>query len=280
MVFVKTDTILDKILAQKVNEVREACRESGHLAQMERAAAKAPPARDFARSLHRDTVALIAEVKKASPSKGLLIKDFDHVAIGKTYAGNGAAAISVLTDEQFFQGHLRYMSEVRENVPVPVLRKEFIIDPYQVYEARAANADAVLLIVMALEDYQLHDLHTLIRDLGMAALVEVHNEWELERALKVGATLIGVNNRDLRTFHEDLNTTARVARLVPAQATLVAESAIRSVADVRRMGELGAHAVLVGEGLVKADNIGQTVRAFSSQSRIYYASDGGLDYSR
>lgn len=278
--FVKTDTILDKILAQKVSEVREACREPARMAQIEQAAAKAPPARDFARALRRDTVALIAEVKKASPSKGLLMEHFDHIAIGKTYAQNGAAAISVLTDEQFFQGHLRYMSEVRENVPVPVLRKEFIIDPYQVYEARAANADAILLIVMALEDHQLHDLHALICDLGMAALVEVHNEWELERALKVGATLIGVNNRDLRTFHEDLNTTARVARLVPAQATLVAESAIRTVVDVRRMGELGAHAVLVGEGLVKADNMGQTVRAFSSQPRIYYASDGGLDYSR
>jgi indole-3-glycerol phosphate synthase len=278
--FVKTDTILDKILEQKVIEVREACREPGRLAQIEFAASKVPPARDFARALRRDHVALVAEIKKASPSKGVLIENFDPVAIGKTYAMNGAAAISVLTDEPFFQGHLRYMRDVREAVAVPVLRKDFIIDPYQIYEARANNADAVLLIVMALEDGQLRDLHTLTRELGMAALVEVHNEAELERALRVGTTLIGINNRDLKTFHEDLDTTARLARLVPSDVTLVAESAIRSVDDVRRMGELGAHAVLVGEGLVKADNIGQMVRAFSSQLRAYQTPDGSMDYSR
>jgi indole-3-glycerol phosphate synthase len=279
-VFVKTDTILDKILEQKVLEVREACREPARRTQIEYQAGKASPPRDFAHALHRDTVTLVAEVKKASPSKGLLVEHFDHIAIGKTYAQNGAAAISVLTDEQFFQGSLRYMREVREVVDVPVLRKEFIIDPYQVYEARANNADAVLLIVMALEDQQLRDLHNLTRELGMAALVEVHNEPELERALKIGATVIGINNRDLKTFHEDLGTTAPLARLVPSDVTLVAESAIRSAADVRRMGELGAHAVLVGEALVKADNMVQTVRAFSSQPRSYQTPDGSMDYSR
>src|SRR5690606_18372927 len=145
--------------------------------------------------------------------------------------------------------------------------KDFIIDEYQVYKGRAAGADTMLLIVMALTDSQLATLHKLIQELGMAALVEVHNEAELERALKVGATLIGVNNRDLKTFHEDLETTARVAKRIPSDVTLVAESAIRSADDVRRMGELGAHAVLVGEGLVKADNIASKVREFSSQPR-------------
>jgi indole-3-glycerol phosphate synthase len=159
------------------------------------------------------------------------------------------------------------MRSVRAAVNVPVLRKDFIIDPYQVYEARAAEADAVLLIVMALEDSQLVDLHILIGELGMAALVEVHNEVEMERALKIGANLIGINNRDLKTFHQDLDVTARLARLAPSTVTLVAESAIRDAEDVRRMGSYGAHAVLVGEALVKADNMALQVRDFSSQPR-------------
>lgn len=259
--FVKTDTILDKILAVKLTEIGD------NLAEVARRAREADPPRDFVAALHRDWVALIAEVKHASPSKGVLIEDFDPVALGTTYADNGAAAISVLTDAQFFQGSLAYLTEVRAAVNIPVLRKDFIIDPYQVYEARAANADAALLIVAALEDGQLTDLRALITELGMAALVEVHNEAELDRALKAGAALIGVNNRDLKTFHEDLGTTGRIAKLVPDGVTLVAESAIRSAADVRKMGALGADAVLVGEGLVKADNIGAQVRLFSRQSK-------------
>jgi len=264
--FVKTDTILDKILAHKEAEIT-ACERHTPLAEWRDQIKSVAPPKDFATALHRDTVALIAEVKKASPSKGILIENFDPAAIGKTYADNGAAAISVLADEQFFQGNIRYLDAVRTVADVPLLCKEFVLFPYQVYEARLHQADAVLLIVMALEDARLKDLHQLINELGMAALVEVHNEDELERALKIGATLIGVNNRDLRTFHEDLNTTARVAKIAPSGVTLVAESAIRSPEDVRRMGELGAHAVLVGEGLVKADNIASQVRAFSSQPR-------------
>jgi indole-3-glycerol phosphate synthase len=259
--FVKTDTILDKILAQKLNEIGD------NLAEVARRAREAPPARDFAGALQRKTVALIAEVKHASPSKGVLIEDFDPVVLGSVYAQNGAAAISVLTDQQFFMGSLNDLTSVRVAVNVPVLRKDFTIDPYQVYEGRAAGADAMLLIVAALEDAQLADLHALILELSMSALVEVHNEAELERALKIGVTLIGVNNRDLKTFHEDLGTTGRVAALVPQGVTLVAESAIRSVEDVRKMGELGANAVLVGEGLVKAGNIAEQVRLFSSQPR-------------
>lgn len=262
--FVKTDTVLDRILTQKLEAVE---RIQSRLREFKDACADAPPVRDFAGALRRETVALIAEVKHASPSKGILIENFDPVTLGTTYADNGAACISVLTDEPFFMGHLDHMSAVRAAVNVPVLRKDFIIDAAQLYEARAAGADAALLIVMALEDGQLMDLHALIRELGMSTLVEVHNEEELERALKIGAALIGVNNRDLRTFHEDLNTTARVAANLPEGVMLVAESAIRSPEDVARMGSLGAHAVLVGEGLVKAGDIGAQVRAFSSQPR-------------
>jgi indole-3-glycerol phosphate synthase len=268
--FVKTDTVLDKILAYKVEAVDDAKRRRSPATIID-AALQAPPTRDFVAVLRRDTVALIAEVKKASPSKGVLIENFDPVAIGTTYAENGAAAISVLTDERFFIGHLDYLVAIRRAVSIPVLRKEFIIDPYQVFEARAAGADAVLLIVAALEDSQLAELHSVILEQDMAAVVEVHNEAEVERALMLplvmGASAIGVNNRDLKTFHENLETTARLARLIPPEMTLVAESAIRSPDDVRRMGEFGAHAVLVGESLVKADNIADKVREFSSQPR-------------
>lgn len=260
--FVTTDTILDKILARKVEEV--AARKND-FARVRDAALHSDRPRNFAGALRRDTVALIAEVKKASPSKGVLIADFDPVDIGQTYAANGAAAISVLTDEPFFQGRLDDLKHVREVVAPPVLRKDFIIDPFQVYEGRAAGADAILLIVATLDDAQLVDLHSLIRELGMAALVEVHDEAEVERALKIGAKLIGVNNRDLKTFQVDTRTTARLARLVPDGVTLVAESGIQTAADVRRMGESGAHAVLVGEALVKAADIGQQVRDLSSQ---------------
>lgn len=262
--FVKTDTVLDRILAQKLEAVE---RIQPQLSELKAACADAPPVRDFAGALHRETVALIAEVKHASPSKGVLIEDFNPVALGTIYAANGAACISVLTDEPFFMGHLDHMKAVRAAVNVPVLRKDFIIDAAQLYEARAAGADAALLIAMALEDTQLKDLHGLIRELGMSALVEVHNEEEFERALNIGAALIGVNNRDLRTFQEDLGTTARVAANLPKGVTLVAESAIRSPEDVARMGVLGAHAVLVGEGLVKAGDIAAQVRTFSSQPR-------------
>lgn len=268
--YVKTDTILDKILAHKVEEIAsEKAKLAPAIARQKAALAVDPERapRDFMGALRRDTVALIAEVKKASPSKGVLIEDFDPVAIGTTYAQNGAAAISVLTDEHFFQGHLGYMGAVRKAVDVPVLRKDFIIDPYQVYVARGFCADACLLIVAALSDSQLADLYALITELGMAALVEVHNESELERALKIDAKLIGVNNRDLKTFEVDLKTTARIVDSVPSDVLLVAESGIRNAADVYHMGQLGAHAVLVGESLVKSQDIAGAVHDYSHQKR-------------
>ncbi len=262
--FVKTDTILDKILSAKVEQVASL---KPRAAELRTQAESAPPALNFTEALHKPNVALIAEVKKASPSKGLLIENFDPVVLAKTYAENGASAISVLTDAPFFQGDLAHLRHVRMSVDVPLLRKDFIIDTVQIDEARAAGADAILLIVMALDDAQLRDLRGYAAGLGLTSLVEVHDVQECERALKSGAALIGVNNRDLRTFREDLGTTERVAAVLPEDVMLVAESAIRSAGDVRRMGELGASAVLVGEGLVKSGDIAVQVKAFSSQPK-------------
>lgn len=264
--FVETGTILDEILAHKVQET-DTRKLHTPVEKFLEEIQSAPVPRDFAGALRRDQVSLIAEVKKASPSKGVLIENFEPVVIATTYAENGAAAISVLTDEKYFQGNMPYLKRVRSTVSIPVLMKEFVIDPYQVYEGRASGADAVLLIVAALADSQFTELHSLIRELGMTALVEVHNEAEVERAFKIGAHLIGINNRDLKTFREDLSTTERLAKLVPSEITLVAESAIRSADDVRRMGNAGVHAILVGEGLVKAANMTSQVQLFSSQPR-------------
>jgi len=264
--YVLTRTVLDKILDHKVTEIAARQAAVPPHQQIERARQADPP-RGMLAALRRDTVALIAEVKHASPSKGVLIDPFDPVALGTTYAAHGAAAISVLTDEAFFKGGLGDLAALRRAVTIPVLRKDFVIDPYQVYEGRAAGADAMLLIVAALADGQLADLHALITDLGMAALVEVHDEAELARALRINPALIGINNRDLKTFQVSLDTSARLARQVPAAITLVAESGIHSSADVRHMGKIGAHAVLVGEALVTSAARDDLVQDMSRQPR-------------
>src|SRR5689334_23349239 len=222
-------TFLTKILDHKRTEVaRQAIKVP--LAQLHEQIATAPPARPFDAALRRPgRVALIAEVKKASPSKGVLVENFDPLALARAYAENGAAAISVLTDVRFFQGSLKYLQGIREQVgaggwasggaaqpAIPVLRKDFILDPYQVYEARAYGADALLLIVAALGDARLAELLALTRELGMQALVEVHDEAELDRALALGATVVGVNNRDLHTFVTSLDTNRRLAARLPA----------------------------------------------------------------
>ncbi len=267
--FVRTDSILDKILESKVQEI-DARKQSVPQQRFEEAVNMVTPPRSLLAALRQDAsiVALIAEVKHASPSKGVLIEPFDPVVLGRTYAKYGAAAISVLTDEPFFRGSLEDMRKVRNAVEVPVLRKDFILDPYQVYEARAAGADAILLIVAALDDAQLANLHALALRLGMAALVEVHDEQELERAQRINAPLIGINNRNLKTFKVNLGVTARLARLVPPGVTLVAESGIRDSPDVRVMGAAGAHAVLVGEALVQAHERARMVKRMSRQRRL------------
>ncbi|MCP4537944.1 MAG: indole-3-glycerol phosphate synthase TrpC [Chloroflexi bacterium] len=255
----KQETILDTIMHRKRDEVAQlklAC----PIEAVQDETTLAPPPRDFASALRAPGVSLIAEAKKASPSKGLIREDFDAVALAREYEAHGAAAISVLTDEHFFQGSIDYLRAARRNVGLPVLRKDFVLDPYQVYEARAAGADAVLLIVAALSDDELKALHRLVQQLDMTALVEVHDEVELERALKIEPRVVGVNNRDLRTFEVDLETTARLRAFIPADVVLVAESGVHTPADVARLAGIGADAMLVGESLVRATDVGGKVR--------------------
>ena len=210
------------------------------------------PARDFAGALKADRLCLIAEVKKASPSAGIIKSRLQPVALARRYAAGGAAAVSVLTEPKYFRGSLGHLLSVSLAVPVPVLRKDFLFDSYQVYEARANGADALLLIVAVLDQAQLTDLLLLTRRLGMEALVEVHDEHEVERALDAGAKVIGINNRDLRTFTVDLKTTERLRRLIPTDRVVVAESGIKNARDIRRLRQWGADAVLIGETLVTA----------------------------
>jgi len=257
----KTDTILDRIVADKRCELA-AVTSAVPLAELEARARNAPAVRPFAPALRGARVALIAEVKKASPSRGLLRGDFDAVALANTYADAGAAAISVLTDEKYFQGSLADLAIIRKALPdaPPLLRKDFLIDKYQVYEARCAGADAVLLICAILEANTLDKLTTCAKSLGMDALVEVHNEKDLQLAVSVGADLFGINNRDLRSFEVNLAATEHLAPLVPHGSTIIAESGIFTRADIRRLEACGVSAVLIGEALVTASDPGTKIR--------------------
>jgi indole-3-glycerol phosphate synthase len=265
-------SVLDRILAHKRTELaRQQIKIP--LDAVQRRAAQAPSPRDFAAALQAGPhVALIAEVKKASPSKGVLRAHFDHLALARTYIEHGAAALSVLTDMRFFEGHLKHLEGIRTQASTapPLLRKDFLFDPYQIYEARAYGADAVLLIVAVLDDTILGELLTLAASLGMATLVEVHTESELDRALAVGARVVGVNNRDLHTFHTTLDTTARIAARLPTGAerpVLVSESGILTAADVAQVHACGADAVLVGEALVTAPDTAARVRDLAGVPR-------------
>jgi indole-3-glycerol phosphate synthase len=255
--------ILDTIVRDKRDEVARRRAETPRAA-LERACAAQPPTRDLGEALRPapGRVALIAEVKRASPSRGVLVPDrpWDPVGLARTYAGNGAAAISVLTDEKYFQGHLDLLATIRAAVAVPLLRKDFTIDEYQLWESRAAGADAILLIVAILEPSLLRDLLGAAKGLGLAALVETHTAAELDTALSAGASIVGINNRDLRTFETRLETTLGLLPTIPPGVTVVSESGFGAAADVRRVVTAGAHAVLVGEGLVKAADVGAKVR--------------------
>ncbi|PJF43565.1 MAG: indole-3-glycerol phosphate synthase TrpC [Phototrophicales bacterium] len=254
-------------MAHKVVEVT-AAKQQRPIEELHVMLSSAPPARDFLSALQQqEHVALIAEVKKASPSKGVFTLDFDPVAIAKEYAACGASAISVLTDEEFFQGSLSNLESIRQAVDVPLLRKEFVFDAYQIIEGRIAGADAILLIVACLDDALLQDLYQYIHELGMHALIEVHTPHELERAMKLNPSIIGINNRDLHTFQVDLNTTINIATLCPPNVVLVAESGIYTTDDVQRLAKAGAKAILVGESLIRAENRPAQIAALSGVKR-------------
>jgi indole-3-glycerol phosphate synthase len=249
-------TVLDRIVAYKRREIAEA-RARRPEAELERVAAQAPPPRDFRAALERGPgVRVIAEVKKASPSAGLLRADFDPVNIARTYERHGAACVSVLTDEPSFQGHLLHLALIRAAVALPLLRKDFILDRYQLLEARAASADAALLIAECLDAQELPRLVRAARELGLQTLVELYDRANLPRVLDSGARLVGVNNRDLRTFVTRLEHTLELATDLPRDVCLVSESGIRSRADVERLQAAGVRAVLVGETLMRAGDIG------------------------
>jgi indole-3-glycerol phosphate synthase len=274
--------ILDTIVEQKKREVAQLPARLIAAGDLRDALLERGERRDFLAALHHGSrftdhasrIALIAEVKKASPSAGVICKDFDPVHIAKEYEAAGASCLSVLTDEKFFQGSINYLRQIRAAVKLPLLRKDFIIDERQILEAIEWGADAILLIVAILSDEQLKKFHSLATEAGLAVLVEVHDEAELERSMKIGATLIGVNNRNLKTFKVDLATTERLTARLKSRAgfqpaldrqdarptLLVAESGIHTRADVERLKKCGAEAVLVGESLMRGGDIGAKVR--------------------
>jgi indole-3-glycerol phosphate synthase len=255
--------ILDKIVADKKREVE---RLRPRVVAIMEAAQTRKEIRNFAGALQQgDQVALIAEIKRASPSAGIIRADFNPVQIAREYHEGGAVALSVLTDEKYFQGKIEYLQQVRAVVKLPALRKDFIVDEIQVQESAARGADAILLIVAILDDAQLRDYIALAGQIGLAALVEVHNEREAYRALDAGAQIVGINNRDLTTFTVDIATTGRVAAEIPAGKIIVAESGIHTRADVEQVRAAGVHAILVGESLMRSENIGAKARELTGQ---------------
>ena len=251
--------ILNQIVAVKRQEVAAALQRKP-LAEMRADAESRVLTRDFLGAMREciaaGRAAVIAEIKKASPSKGVLRADFEPADIAQTYAEHGAACLSVLTDQQFFQGRIDYLKQARASCPLPVLRKDFIVDAYQVYESRAIGADAILLIAACLDDAQMRDFEAIARSLDMAVLVEVHDAAELGRALQLKTPLIGVNNRNLKTFEVSLDTTLTLRHDIPSDRLLVSESGIQSRDDVLRLAAAGVNAFLVGESFMRADDPG------------------------
>jgi indole-3-glycerol phosphate synthase len=246
--------MLDKIIAQKREEVEQR-KKVATITYLKERIAQGKPALDLALALKGDHIRLIAEVKQASPSRGMLSHNFNHIKLAQTYAEGGAAAISVLTEANYFMGSIEHLAAIKEVIGLPLLRKDFIFDPYQVYESRAYGADALLLIAAILSQEQLKEFVSLSHSLGLRCLVEVHNAGEVEKAVLSEAEIMGINNRDLNTFTVDITTTRRLRPLIPQERIVVSESGIKSKRDIEKLGKWGVDAVLVGEALVTADNV-------------------------
>lgn len=251
--------ILDEIVAHKKKDLEER-KAALPLAELEKRMPPLSERQSFSRSLKKDGLAIIGEIKKASPSRGVIVPDFDPVDLALEYEEAGVVAISVLTEERYFQGSLGDLLMVRRATSKPLLRKDFLFDEYQLYEARAYGADAILLIVAILEERKLISLLEKAQVLGLDALVEVHSRGEVEQALSCGATIIGINNRDLKTFQVDLKTTAELSQFVPQDKILVSESGINNAEDVRFVREYGVKAILVGESLLRSGDIKEKVK--------------------
>lgn len=246
--------MLDKIIAQKREEVEQR-KKVATITYLQQLIARQKPALDLAMALKGDHIRLIAEVKQASPSRGMLSPNFNPIELARTYAEGGAAAISVLTEANYFMGSIEHLAAIKEVVGLPLLRKDFIFDFYQIYESRAYGADALLLIVAILSQEQLKELVSLSHSLGLRCLVEVHNEGEVERAVHSEAEIIGINNRDLNTLSIDINMTRRLRPLIPQERIVISESGIRSKRDIEKFRKWGVDAVLVGEALVTAGDV-------------------------
>lgn len=259
--------ILDEIIENKKVEI-ESSKNVFPLEQVKAELVNALPSRNFFQAIKPNgQLKIISEVKHASPSKGIFRDDFDPVEIAKSYSRGGAAAISVLTDDKYFKGSLSYLKNIRRNVDTPLLRKDFIVDPYQVYEARYYGADALLLIVAALDQPTLSNLLDLTHSLDMNAIVEVHDEEELTRALDAGARIIGINNRDLRTFNVDLNVSVKLSRKIPEGKIVIAESGIGSIEDIDNLRAQGVHVFLIGETFMKAPDPGKKLKELINSSK-------------
>ena len=265
-------TILDTIVQDKKKELAEV-KQKTSLEKLKSRITHLPQVIDFAGALTAGTksnVRIIAEVKKASPSKGILCQQFDPVAIARAYGDGGAAAVSVLTEKNYFQGSLEYLRAIKEAIPLPVLRKDFIFDPYQLYEARAYGADAVLLIAVMLSEELLAELLQLARALSLCHLVEVHDRTDLQKALAAGAEIIGINNRDLKTFVTDIRTTIDLMPAIPEDKIVVSESGISSRQDLEQLAAAGVDAFLIGETLMKEINPGIKLRELIGQENAYH----------
>jgi len=250
---------LDKIISIKKEEVAH-LKQTRPLQELKEVIQDLPPVRDFRKAISGKDSTIIAEVKKRSPSKGILREDFDPIKIASIYERNGAAAVSVLTDQEFFSGNKQYLGDIKQNVRLPLLRKDFIIDSYQVYETRSFHGDAVLLIACLLEEKQLREYIHLSESLGLSALVEIHSRKELDKALATGADIIGINNRDLKTFSTDLKTSLDIAPHIPADKIIISESGIHGRRDIEMLMKAGIRAFLIGETLVLSDDISKKLR--------------------